>query len=829
MAEIFVYIHHFLAKRRWLMWLLLITSTVLFFFFGMHVNFEENVSKLLPENDMNTDVGIAFTDMQVKDKIFLQFAAANNNTSLETLADACDTFVEHLLLHDSTTHYIDNILYRIDDDLTMNLIDYAMGNLPLLVDTGWYADIDRLLQPDSLNTQMARNKQLLDNDPDRANLISYDPANLRRLIVGSNHSTADALGGNFCIINNHIFAKDSSEALAFVAPNISSLNSKAGTRLVALIEAEQRQMKNYAPDVKLYFHGAPVNSVGNSRLIKQNLLFTVGLSLLIICCIVWFSLKNTSTLPMLLLPIIYGVGFALSFVYWIKGSMSLLAIGIGAVVLGVALSYCLHILIHYKYVNDPVRTLREQSIPIILSCVTTIGAFTGLLFTRSPLLHDFGIFASFALVGTTLFCLIFLPHFFRPEKNRHSERIFHLLEHINAFPIDRQKWFIVGLLIVCAVCIVMSANVEFDSDLKNIGYTDPRVAQAQQLYTEKNNRGCTSLYFAAVAHDLDSAILYSRALNAKFDSLQCSGLIRSHTKSTALLQTKADEVARMEYWQSHWTPARVNTIRRNIAAAAKANGLEPKAFEAFIGLLESEYTPVSLLNADIVPTCIMSNVLEYTNNYYLVFTSALIPPDHRQQVTDTVVQLPHIIVVDPFYYTQNLVKQIHDDLNYVLLFSMIFVFIILLLSFRSVSRTVLAFLPMVLSWYVVLGVMALFGIRINLINIVISTFIFGIGVDYSIYIMDGLLADTRRNDPKLITYHKTAILLSAIVLIITVASLLAATHPAIRSVGIITFIGMITTVLITYTVLPPAFRLLAGSKLFGKKFGRKPKFDNRNS
>ena len=40
--------------------------------------------------------------------------------------------------------------------------------------------------------------------------------------------------------------------------------------------------------------------------------------------------------------------FALAVVYWFKGGLSLLAMGIGAIVLGVALSYCLHIITHFK-------------------------------------------------------------------------------------------------------------------------------------------------------------------------------------------------------------------------------------------------------------------------------------------------------------------------------------------------------------------------------------------------------------------------------------------------------------------------------------------------
>ena len=128
--------------------------------------------------------------------------------------------------------------------------------------------------------------------------------------------------------------------------------------------------------------------------------------------------------------------------------------------------------------------------------------------------------------------------------------------------------------------------------------------------------------------------------------------------------------------------------------------------------------------------------------------------------------------------------------------------VVLLLSFRNIPVAVIAFLPMAMSWYIVLGIMGAFGLQFNLINIVISTFIFGIGVDYSIFVMDGLLG---RGNPKLLTYHKTAIFFSAIVLIIGIASLMFATHPAISSIGVATLIGMGSTIIITYTLEPFLF------------------------
>jgi predicted RND superfamily exporter protein len=155
-----------------------------------------------------------------------------------------------------------------------------------------------------------------------------------------------------------------------------------------------------------------------------------------------------------------------------------------------------------------------------------------------------------------------------------------------------------------------------------------------------------------------------------------------------------------------------------------------------------------------------------------------------------------------------MVQLMNEDFNMILMISSIFVFLVLLVSYRNLFHAGIAFVPMGLSWIIVLGMMGISGMQFNLINIVISSFIFGIGVDYSIYVMDGLLADKRRDYTDLLGYHKTAIFFSAFVLTVSISSLIFATHPALRSIGLITLVGLTSTAIISYSALPFLFRLL---------------------
>ena len=821
MEKLFIAIYRFFEKKKALMYGLLILSSVIFIYFGSKVQYEENIAKLLPQTDAATESGLAFGNLRVKDKIFIQLTSATDEpVAPETLAAYCDEFIETIQQKDTATHYIANVLYQIDDDLIINGLDYALTHVPSFVSPQAYARFDSLLTEEAVDAQMALNYDLVMNDEEgnKTTMVGQDPAALRMAMIPQGMSMDKGAAG-FTLIDRHLFVPDSTVALAFLAPNFSSFDSMSGILLVDLLEEEIKHFTAEHPEVEVYFHGNPVNSVFNSRQIRSDLWLTVGLSLLVICMVLGYCFRNKSTLFMLLSPVVYGVFFSLACMYWLKGGMSLMAMGIGAIVMGVALSYCLHVLTHYKYVSDPVQILKDQSTPVILGCLTTIGAFLGLLFTESDLLKDFGWFASFAMVGTTFFALVFLPHFFRPEGNRRSDKAFRVLDKINSYPLDEKRGVRIALELICLVCLFTAGWVTFDSNLRNIGYNEPKVVKSRQLYEEKNSKGFATQYYAATAEDLDEALVYNKAILATLDSLKQEGALHQYAKVSELFIPLEEQEERIALWKDYWTEERIADVRLTIDRMAKKNGLDPVMFEPFYMMIESDYEAESLYEAEVLPESLVSNFIEETTEgNFMVFTSVQLLEENKKVVNDAVAAQPHAVVIDPFYYTNDMVKLLNDDFNTILGISSVFVFLVLLVSFRSIPIALIAFLPMGLSWYVVQGIMGIFGVQFNLINIIIATFIFGIGVDYSIFVMTGLIAKAKGEDDNLLTYHKTAIFFSAFVLMVVTVALLFATHPAIHSIGISTLIGMSATILITYTLQPALFRYLMKFRFFAKGF-----------
>lgn len=818
MSKIVLALYHFFQRNKVLMYALMLVSTLVFVYFGLKLEYEENIVKLLPKSQNAAASEMAFENLRVKDKIFIEFVGKEQVLLPEDLAVYSDDFFATLLEQDTATHYIDNVLQVIDDDMMVMALDYALTNVPAFVDAPCYAKFDSLLQRDVVAQQMVVNKSLVDNDEEGSatTMVAQDPAALRLALLDTGKELLNGMGG-YKIIDSHLYSPDSTTLVAFLSPNFNSFDSKAGTSLIDMLEENIEVFCEANPDVEILFHGAPVQSVFNSRQIKGDLLLTVGISLIIICIVIGWCFKNKSTMFMLLAPIIYGVFMALSCMYWLKGDMSLMALGIGAIIMGVALSYCLHVLTHYKYMDDPVQIIKDQATPVSLGCLTTIGAFLGLLFTESELLQDFGLFASFAMMGTTFFALVFLPHFFKNGGSKRSEKAFAILDKINSYPIDRKRLLRIVVEVICVITLFTASWVTFDSDLRNIGYNEPKVIRSQQLYADKIYDNNASMYYAVAADDLDEALFYNNALVETLDSLSQDSTIISYTKTTQLFIPTDVQEERIAMWREYWSEQRVAEVRQIITSTANANNLPAEMFAPFYAMIEADYEPASLYDAEVFPPELLSNYIEETNGKFMVFTSVQMKPEVKSVVNDAVAAVPHAIVIDPFYYTSDMVKILNDDFNTILGISSLFVFIILLLSFRSLPIALIAFMPMGLSWYVVQGIMGIFGVQFNLINIVIATFIFGIGVDYSIFVMKGLIAQASGSDQNLLTYHKTAIFFSAFVLIVVVGSLLFATHPAIKSIGVSTLIGMSATILLTYILEPALFRFMMRFKFFAKR------------
>ncbi len=809
MTNLFIRLARYFRSHQAAYWLSMVALFAFVVYFAAQIHLEEDINKLMPssKNEDGT-TKLAFADLKIKDKVFLLFEGKD----VGKLSAACDEFVDSLLAQDKDS-VIGDIFYRMDDDLMPDGIDYLSTHLPAYIDTAAYARFDTLLTREHFVRQMQKNHADMTGEFGEMfpELIQMDPMGMRDVLAEQMAPLMNA--GAYKTIDNHFFVPDSTVCIAFITPRYSSTNTGQGSAMFRMMNKQIEQFAKSHPNVRISYHGTPASGYYNSTQIKHDLTTTIAGALLLVLLLLLYCFRRWDTIPLLLLPIAFGTLFGLTMMYWLKGEFSLLALGIGGVVLGVAMSYVLHVMIHHQYVSDTEQLLRDQVKPVLLGCITTIGSFAGLLFVNTDLLRDFGLFAGFAILGTTLFSLAYLPQMLSKRTNPQA---FKWLDRINAYPIDRKRPLLIGLLLVTMIGVgaYIAGGTHFDADMYNLSYEAEITKHSDRLLREKTYTGDKTQFFASQGRTMEEAIDNFSLLDQKLDSLQRIGLVKSYTRTNQLLIPLKVQQQRIDAWHRYWTPERQATVRKLINETAPQAGLRPEAFDTFFEVADADYQPDALYKAGIIPEGYLSTLTEHSyGGDYLVFTSVRCQNDSVRssnsdyiRICDAVASNPHLLVLDTYYYTTDTLMQMSSDFDILQWLSMAFVFVVLLLSFHfNFRQALLGFAPILLSWLFVLGVMNLFGVQFNLISIIISTFIFGIGVDYSIFVMNGLIQGN-------LQYHKTAVLLSAIILIITVSSMLLAQHPAIRSVGFSTLVGLLSAVILSYILQPAVFRWLNRNK-----------------
>jgi len=168
-------------------------------------------------------------------------------------------------------------------------------------------------------------------------------------------------------------------------------------------------------------------------------------------------------------------------------------------------------------------------------------------------------------------------------------------------------------------------------------------------------------------------------------------------------------------------------------------------------------------------------------------------------------------IFDIAQLNSNLTTNLSDNFNYIGWACGFIVFFFLWFSLGSIELALLSFLPMAISWVWILGLMGLLGIQFNIVNVILATFIFGQGDDYTIFMTEGASYEYAYRR-KMLSSYKHSIILSALIMFIGIGSLVFAHHPALKSLAEVTIVGMFSVVLMAYIFPPLIFRWLVWTK-----------------
>ncbi|MCK9627304.1 MAG: 1-acyl-sn-glycerol-3-phosphate acyltransferase [Bacteroidales bacterium] len=806
MSRLFIAIYHRLSGVRPIMYLFLLLLVSVLLYLASTVSFVEDPSRFFPKENGKSNTAELFSRIRVKDKIIVLFTSRTDTLVDSRILTAAAAKFDSVLLSARGKGLVKATHLKVDQSGSSEITEYIYSNLPIFLEKKDYLRIDSLISADSVRSFLSRGMASL-LSPAGSVISAYfskDPLGLATPLLSSLKELQSGMKYN--IVDNHLFSSDNSTLLYIVDPLSSSNDIKRNGELLDLFDSLKVSLTSQYNGLDVEYMGAPFATVYNARQIKADTWLTMSIAMFLIIVVLWLAFRRFRDIFLLLLPALFGAVFSLAIISLFKDSFSAIAVGAGATVMGIALSYSIHIVSHMKHVTTVEQMLEELSYPLTIGSFTTIGAFAGLLFTNSSLLQDFGLFSSIALVGTTLFSLIFLPHMLKIGKdvNRDNNIVMTCIDAITKYKYEKSGVLISLILLLFAIGIFFSSKVNFQSDMMAINYEPSVLKEAQQRYAEKFGSIEAKVLLLSTDKDVDKAFSLYRNCDSVLNTIKAEGIPITKSSLSRWLIPRDLQKERIERWNEFWS-ARSSNLKRLIAKESGLSGFSGDAFNDFFHILDKKYSDFDLsAGRDKLPD-LMGEWCEISDSCTVLITQLFVKGDSKKVVYDRLSETTDAVIVDRAHFAGLWATSIKDDFYFILTLSSLLVFLTLLISYGRFELALLAFLPMFISWVIILGLMALLGIEFNIVNILLSTFIFGIGDDFSIFVLDGLQGEYSRKSA-ILSSHKSAIFFSTFTVIIGMGVLILAKHPALRSIALISTVGMVAVWFVALTVQPIIFR-----------------------
>jgi len=806
LQQLFVSIYDFFRKKKLLCWAVFIVSFAVWLFLGSKIKLQEDVNSMLPDSKAIHALNDVISHTQVGEQVvFLASFNDSTHTDQDSLINATTDFVQQMQ-HDCG-QWIDTIRLQIGEGYEEAFLNVFQDNLPLFLNAQDYKQLDTLLQSERIKTTLEANRKVLLSPASVVfkHVVAQDPVGMSRL-VWSKLKTLQ-FDPNYDNYAGYIFSKNG-QLTFFLKPKYKSSetgkNTKFFTRLDELVDSWQQKH----PGIHITYFGGPAVAAGNASQMHRDTIVTLTVTIVLLIALTWYFFRRKRTPLLLLVPVVYGAAMSVGIMYLVQGTISVIALGAGAIILGIAIDYSIHFLSHARHAKDIRSTIYELAQPLTIGSFTTIAAFFSLRFVHTPIIRDLGLFAAISLTGAALCTLVFLPHF--PLGIDHSKTKATIFDKLAFWKPESNKWLVMFIFVLTPILLYFSFNVQFDSDLMHLNYLSPRMERAQDEVNKANAFALSSIFLVAKddsngTGSTEHALEKLESISPTLDTLVRKGWIRNVSSPVTLLPSKAEQQRRIARWNAYWTQTKKQAVLQAVNEAAKQQGFTTDAFSSFSALLDKQYKPFDTAATALLKSFYPGSFATERNSRYAI-AAIKVPQEYRTDIFNTLAKQSAVTVTDRQQSATQLVKVLNKDFNNIALYSTLIVFFALLIGYGRIELTLFSFLPMAISWIWILGLMSLLGLKFNIVNIIISTLIFGLGDDYSIFTMDGLMEKYKHGTHKL-TSVRAAVYVSAVTVFIGLGVLLLAKHPALRSIAFTSVTGMLCVLFISQTLQPFLFNI----------------------
>jgi len=588
-----------------------------------------------------------------------------------------------------------------------------------------------------------------------------------------------------------------------------------------------------------YTGGYPI-AISDEATTKRDIKITITTSFLGVLILFGLSFRRARSIFYVVAPLAISIIWTLGFARVVFHHLNILTCVFSAVLIGLGIDFAIHIFTRYfaqdeKGLDLPTRlkhTFQKTGGGIIIGGITTATAFYAIALSDFRAFRELGI-----LTGTgILFCLVamifllpsLLVYFSGKRGNGRdvSMASFGLEKLLGTIWKSPRALLTTSLVIICLLGI-KGVKIGFDENLRNFRRADNDLLLLQERVTGWLG-GSTGQVLLVVEGKSESDLMERNgSIHKALKELYSSGLISGVKSISDFLPSPDQQMINREFIKMHPEYFNLKRIRRTFNKALGENGFEignryDEYFEALSSALLAEeiLLPSSILDTEI--GCMLRRFILGKSDSYSLVTYVIPKKDlwsraDTADLKDTIIrklmdkgiEKDTYILTGANLLTGELKGIIIKNLQSSMWLAGSMVVLALLIYYRSLGLLALASLPLVVGLVALSGVMVLFHLDFNFLNIIVLPMIIGIGIDDGIHLVNTFTQAKHGDIIDATIKTGRAVVLTSLTTLGGFGSIALSHYPGLRSMGYVACIGIITCLFASIMVLPAIFSIIS--------------------
>lgn len=594
------------------------------------------------------------------------------------------------------------------------------------------------------------------------------------------------------------------------------------------IEGDLKQSKKYE-SIEVGYAGSYLTSIEGIDLIRKEMAWVSGLVFAALLLILVLYFRRISGAVLVGLPLFLGVVWTGGVIYFILGHINIITAFAASILAGLGSDYGIYLLSRFSqernagtdFLTSCQRAFGQTGKATFAAMVTTVGAFGSLIFSGFEAFVEFGIVGCIGLAFNFLAMMLVIPSLLQIGQ-RHPGRVLYNLFlgwTVKQGPsvsgaswswkrIFAPKYAGVGIALTLLVCGISAFSLPTVSKI----YFEDGQMDFQNLPSNKMYRRITD----TVKSSLHPTVLLVKGADQERKTVEGFQRHLDESPEGSLAYEKVFGISTFIPKNQEEKRELIEKLGKKYKKARYVNKDQKRIFlDSVADVRNAEsITQASLPNE--VSRMFVSKNDEGVFAVYVFPALARLSSDEMNLYNNAIMQAKkdigvEFLPIDGSFISMDIINMISGEAPRGLVLILLFFSAVLIITLRNFKRSLLILVNLLGGIVILSGILFLFGIKLNVLNIVVFPVILGTGIDCFIHFSHRYNETGELRDA--IQKEVPAILVSNLTSIVGFGGLLFTSSVGLQSIGWVSVLGLIVVTFLCVFIFPRCLSILALGKL----------------